>query len=916
MESLISCVNSALEDVETNEEADRVLAELIKTMTDYVNKFKSVPANRELVKYIPFPGHNNFIELVIKINNRTFKADRFDDNYKIIFPIDLSKISVLDSIEFNIVKQPSIKQITVKDYECQICYNEYADNSTTNNLYICPNCHTKICKHCLLEYIKSNNGRLECPGSSCHSMIDLAIVEKFVSNKDEFSITDWYNTIEFTHDFCHKTIHQEEYKQFIKRMLRLTNKYVKYTKGQEYIENLSRELDHLISYCLCLKETVCATNSFIKSELDHYSINTINEAYTTHDNTIINLSHEPKYNSIRLIHGYKNEVKYVRIVNRLYMLFGVFDKMIDYCEMCDTTTYDMRASSNSANSANPFIDSSTSELLIDDDDDDSDDSENSDIETDNETVNISNLNDTVDTVENNNNNISQQTPLILDPFIDDMTQLNEYIETYSLNKLMDCKSSEFNNLKTSENPMVLLDKLSYIIERINNSISDYKTIKIPIKMLSMLRNGFKKVIDILGIDADSIITFAELTDEHSNYIIHSIIADDEITAYMKKRNYKINYNMDIPFIHKLRELYVKMSDITSEAIGKCMKHNCKGYYDRTLKCQECGYKTCQVCNVSYPDNENHVCLPEDIATYKQIVHTTAKCPWCFNRINRLRGCDDMFCNNCHKEFSYRTGKKIFERRHNPELEDYELRRGIYKTHAFDIDVKDLTEKLYNYAELNTYKSFDYSYEDIINYINLFNNLYESTKLTPLSSKIITNYNNYVMATAFNINNRPSHYGESIFINLLVDGAFMFRSEFKALENWENLYCLMRNIEHSIKSNYEVLYSNLKIISLFLISDEDEDEDSDDDSDDSDNRTHAFPSGVKVAIDNFMVSFNYIVNAYFEYNNTTSRKNKNRHLLEDAETAIYEENTISGRDNGNDDNDDNNTDTDDEDDDED
>lgn len=149
---------------------------------------------------------------------------------------------------------------------------------------------------------------------------------------------------------------------------------------------------------------------------------------------------------------------------------------------------------------------------------------------------------------------------------------------------------------------------------------------------------------------------------------------------------------------------------TTIYIARC-QHCDNGLCDTNGVCNKCSYKLCDVCNVSYDPHEKHTCNKADIETFRIIKDRTRVCPWCFNRIERLRGCNDMFCNNCHHMFRYDTGEKIYNERENPEQTDFRNHAGIFAKAAFDIDLKFITEYIKSHLAVSV-KALD-NYDQIM-----------------------------------------------------------------------------------------------------------------------------------------------------------------------------------------------------------
>ena len=65
-------------------------------------------------------------------------------------------------------------------------------------------------------------------------------------------------------------------------------------------------------------------------------------------------------------------------------------------------------------------------------------------------------------------------------------------------------------------------------------------------------------------------------------------------------------------------------------------------------------------------NEKHECDADQIETIKLIKKDTKPCPKCGQLINKIDGCDQMWCPPCHTPFSWKTGQIENGDIHNPE----------------------------------------------------------------------------------------------------------------------------------------------------------------------------------------------------------------------------------------------------------
>ena len=93
---------------------------------------------------------------------------------------------------------------------------------------------------------------------------------------------------------------------------------------------------------------------------------------------------------------------------------------------------------------------------------------------------------------------------------------------------------------------------------------------------------------------------------------------------------------------------------------KCFNSGCTGYLNHDFFCNLCKSYFCKKCNKQ--KQEAHGCSEEDLQTVKYIEQNTIPCPKCGERISKVTGCDQMYCDpkeggiGCGTVFSYNTGK--------------------------------------------------------------------------------------------------------------------------------------------------------------------------------------------------------------------------------------------------------------------
>lgn len=112
-------------------------------------------------------------------------------------------------------------------------------------------------------------------------------------------------------------------------------------------------------------------------------------------------------------------------------------------------------------------------------------------------------------------------------------------------------------------------------------------------------------------------------------------------------------------------------------VHRCGRANCMGWLSIAWKCSTCEHYTCPDCNADrgLDRSEEHVCDPEMKATMEAIRKDSKKCPGCGQFIQRVEGCAQMWCVECHTAWDYTTGLKINGNIHNPHFYEFQRRNG-------------------------------------------------------------------------------------------------------------------------------------------------------------------------------------------------------------------------------------------------
>ena len=103
-----------------------------------------------------------------------------------------------------------------------------------------------------------------------------------------------------------------------------------------------------------------------------------------------------------------------------------------------------------------------------------------------------------------------------------------------------------------------------------------------------------------------------------------------------------------------------------EFIHRCADSECNGFVSSAWKCATCDKHTCSHCRElkANRDDPHHVCNSDTVASVALLKADTKPCPNCKVLVHKTDGCDQMFCTQCKRLWSWNTGR--FETRgHNP-----------------------------------------------------------------------------------------------------------------------------------------------------------------------------------------------------------------------------------------------------------
>ena len=128
-----------------------------------------------------------------------------------------------------------------------------------------------------------------------------------------------------------------------------------------------------------------------------------------------------------------------------------------------------------------------------------------------------------------------------------------------------------------------------------------------------------------------------------------------------------------------------VSQDAKEFIRQCPIDNCRGFLSKQWKCKVCDIYVCAKCHVikgKVPEGvrvtdafASHICDDNDIKSVDMLKKDTKPCPSCGVPINKISGCDQMWCTQCKVAFSWRTGRRINGIIHNPHFYQWQQETG-------------------------------------------------------------------------------------------------------------------------------------------------------------------------------------------------------------------------------------------------
>lgn len=192
-------------------------------------------------------------------------------------------------------------------------------------------------------------------------------------------------------------------------------------------------------------------------------------------------------------------------------------------------------------------------------------------------------------------------------------------------------------------------------------------------------------------DIGSLKLYIECINERSSLIKQKNVIKERITLWEKR--YVMVHDDD-----KLIE--------SKDILCACPKYECNGYVRKDNNaCNLCSTIICELCFTI--KTENHVCNSNDVKSMTLIKKSTKNCPKCSMPIEKIDGCNQMWCTSCNNAFNWLSGKPEMGAVHNPHYFEWlrhidgvniELDRyveGIPDARHFETHIECLLKKTCN-----------------------------------------------------------------------------------------------------------------------------------------------------------------------------------------------------------------------------
>lgn len=141
---------------------------------------------------------------------------------------------------------------------------------------------------------------------------------------------------------------------------------------------------------------------------------------------------------------------------------------------------------------------------------------------------------------------------------------------------------------------------------------------------------------------------------------------------------------------------------SKEILCACPNYDCNGYVKKdTHRCNICGSVICEYCFAV--KGCDHVCNANDVKSMTLIKKSTKTCPKCSMPIEKIDGCNQMWCTNCNNAFNWLSGKPEMGPVHNPHY--FEWLRHIERIEGVNMDLDRYVDGIPDARHFTTHVDF-------------------------------------------------------------------------------------------------------------------------------------------------------------------------------------------------------------------
>jgi hypothetical protein len=176
--------------------------------------------------------------------------------------------------------------------------------------------------------------------------------------------------------------------------------------------------------------------------------------------------------------------------------------------------------------------------------------------------------------------------------------------------------------------------------------------------------------------------------------------------YIDEKNNSYNTINDLKYkIHKWRKNYEMDDEISLKEffiVCQCPKDDCNGCItNERFECNICLQLICSRCNIMIKQEDKHICKTNDIKTNQTLKKITKPCPKCAVPIQKIDGCNQMWCTQCNTAFDWTSGKIIKGQVHNPHyFEWFNSMNNNTQNVSVDIDCNGLPDQRFYLTHIN------------------------------------------------------------------------------------------------------------------------------------------------------------------------------------------------------------------------